>query len=268
MRPKPLATLPSRCMPAIFLATAVLAGPSLAAPNAPSTANAAVAPDTAAPASRDADGKTPPPLLTAPWPVSAQPFPKQLPRIELGEKPRSSLLDGAPGRRKDDEPEALERGRRVVPFLPAGSALTKPSFASPEALAAAVVAMLQADSSAAAYDSLLALGTKRADYDRFIWPELPQSRAITNLESRDGWMFHDADSRDAIRGALATYKDRKLKFVGLEYSRGIAQYTNFNLIEGVRIRCVDENGEFVAVTFAPVFLERNGRWKVYQYLDN
>jgi hypothetical protein len=56
--------------------------------------------------------------------------------------------------------------------------------------------------------------------------------------------------------------------VGLEYSKGIAQYTNFNLIEGVRIRCVDEKGEFVPVTFAPVFLERNGRWKVYQYLGN
>lgn len=270
MRLNQLAIAPGRFIACVFVATAaaaVVAGTSVAATDSSPVATAAASTSAAAP-SEKADSTAPPPLLTAPWPVSSKPFPKDLPRIELGTPPHASLLDGAPGRKKDDEPEALARGRRAVPFLPDASALTKPWFGSPEELAAAVVSTLQADSTKAAYDSLLALSTSRADYDRFVWPELPQSRAITNLESRDGWMFHDADVRDAIRGALANYEGRTLKFVGLEYSQGIAQYTNFNLLKGVRIRCVDEKGEFVPVTFAPAFLERNGRWKVYQYLDN
>jgi hypothetical protein len=266
MRPNQRAIASRRFVRATFLvgaAAAFVTGASLAAKETPPTAAGSVEGNAATR-----------PLLTAPWPVSSRPFPKELPRVDLRQPVRASLLDGAPGRRKDDEPEALARGRRAVAFLPESSALTAPWFASPEELAEAVIRTLQAVSlgadslQAARYDSLLALGTRRADYDRFVWPELPQSRAITNLESRDGWMFHDADCRDAVRGALAAYEGRTLKFVGLEYSEGIAQYTNFNLLRGVRIRCVDGNGEFVPVTFAPVFLERNGRWKVYQYLDN
>ena len=39
-----------------------------------------------------------------------------------------------------------------------------------------------------ASQDLLDLRVQRADYDRFFWPEFPQSRPITNLRPIDGWV--------------------------------------------------------------------------------
>jgi hypothetical protein len=202
-------------------------------------------------------------LVTAPWPKSnlAFPGPGELLRAEMGQPPRASLLDGAPGRKKDPEAAALQRGRRIVLPQDETFQFTGKTFESPEAVAQAILDELLFDR----YEGLLGLSVSREDYDRFFWPEFPQSRPITNMQSGDGWMFHDADCRDAVKGALSAWGGQEFVLAGVNFTEGIAQYANFNLLHGVVIHAVSEGGQDVFMTFAPVFAERNGRWKVYQY---
>jgi hypothetical protein len=202
-------------------------------------------------------------LVTAPWPKSSRAFPEDLPRYPMGTPLRNSLLAGAPGRRKDPELGAFERGRRVVRRLDDGHQFEGTYFASPEDVAQKILDLVYFNQ----YQELLDLRVSRQEYDEFIWPELPQSRPITNMKSSDGWKFHDADCRDAVKAALSYWGGKELRLADVEFTEGIAQYANFNLLRGVRIHAVDAADRDVIMTIAPIFAERNGRWKVYHFKE-
>jgi hypothetical protein len=174
-----------------------------------------------------------------------------------------SVLDGAPGRRVDEERGAVERGRRRVDRLPESVRLTGPTFASPEDLAQALLDQIFF----AVPDSLLDLRVPQEDFARIFWPEFPQSRPITNLVAGDAWAFHDAHCRDGVKGALSAWAGRELHLVEVTFTEGLAQYTNFNLLHGVRIHAVTDEGEDAFLRFAPIFAERDGRWSVFMFED-
>jgi hypothetical protein len=103
------------------------------------------------------------------------------------------------------------------------------------------------------------------EFAQIFWPEFPQSRPATNIRVDDAWMFHDAECRDGVKEALHRWGGTELALRSIRWEEGIAQYANFNLYHGVVLEAVTDRGEPVEVEIAPLFAERNGRWKVYMY---
>jgi hypothetical protein len=71
---------------------------------------------------------------------------------------------------------------------------------------------------------------------------------------------------DGISEARHRWPDgTELHLVDIRYETGIQQFRNFNLYKGVVIEAIDDRGNAVELDVAPVFVERNGQWKVYIY---
>jgi hypothetical protein len=183
-----------------------------------------------------------------------------MPRIEIGQPRRETLFDLAafPGMPADPEAESVHRGRRLV-----GSLETELSGAydTPEELAQVVLDAISIGDAGLLHDQRV---TKR-EFAGIFWPEFPQSRPATNIQAHDAWMFHDAECRDGVREALHRWSGTELALRRIRWEKGLAQYANFNLYHGVVIEAVTDRGEPVDVEIAPLFAERNGRWKVYMY---
>jgi hypothetical protein len=156
----------------------------------------------------------------------------------------------------DPESDAVTRGRRLVPALEGDLAN---SFDTPEALAEAILLAIEQQSIEPFED----LRVDRGEFERYFWPEFPQSRPITNVTAADAWLFHNGHCRDGVQEVLGELGGRRLYLQGLRYREGIARYRNFNLYHGVVMEAATEGGEIVEIEAAPVFAERNGRWKVY-----
>lgn len=229
-------------------------GPTAAAAPAPALEADAAAPEAPADlARREA------PALEAKRPSGA-PFSslENLPLVPMGKPLKASVLDGMPGYVPPDDPErdSVERGRRLVD--PMEGELSG-GFDSPEALARAILDGLAADDPAA----LHSLRITREEFALFFWPEFPASRPVNNLVADDAWTFHNADCHDGVSELLSAFGGKRLVFDYLEFTAGVAPYTNFKLYHGAQIHARDEFGQPVTLGHAPLFAERNGRWKIY-----
>lgn len=251
------------------------ATPEEAAPPAPSRTWTALPPtDAAAPASAatsasaaPAPTPTPEPLAMAEPEDSEQLHPAELlarvslPAMRTGQVLGESVLEAQfaanPSLRPDDpEADAVTRGRRLVPALDGD---LENSFDTPEALAEAILDAIERQS----LDLFEELRINRTEFERYFWPEFPQSRPITNVTAADAWLFHNGHCRDGVTEALDTLGGRRLMLQTIRYGEGVARYRNFNLYHGVVIEAATPEGELVEIEAAPLFAERNGRWKVY-----
>ncbi|MGQ0720427.1 MAG: hypothetical protein ACT4PE_02510 [Candidatus Eiseniibacteriota bacterium] len=175
----------------------------------------------------------------------------------LGESVLEAQFEADPSLRPDDpEADAVTRGRRLVPVIEGELAR---SFDTPEALAEALLDAIERES----LDMFEELRIDRAEFERFFWPEFPQSRPITNATAADAWLFHNGHCRDGVLEMLDGLSGRRLHLQGLRYREGVARYRNFNLYHGVVIEAATAEGDLVEIDEATVFAERNGRWKVY-----
>jgi hypothetical protein len=159
----------------------------------------------------------------------------------------------------DDERDSVYRGRRLVE--PIDGELAN-AFDSPEELAQAYLEAIFFSEPARFH----ALRLTREEFERYCWPEFPQSRPFTNIVAHDAWTFHEANCMDGINEARHRWPDgTELHLVDIRYETGIQQFRNFNLYKGVVIEAIDDRGNAVELDVAPVFVERNGQWKVYIY---
>jgi hypothetical protein len=183
-----------------------------------------------------------------------------MPRIEIGQPRRETLLEAAgfSGAPPDPEAESVQRGRRLVGPV---EAELSGAYDTPEELAQVVLDGISIVDAGLLHDQRI---TKR-EFAQIFWPEFPQSRPTTNMQAHDAWMFHDAECRDGVKEALHRWGGIDLRLRTIRWEKGIAQYANFNLYHGVVLEAVTDRGELVEVEIAPLFAERNGRWKVYMY---
>ena len=153
----------------------------------------------------------------------------------------------------------MARGRRIVSRNDAYA--LSGTYPSADELAQAILDALTVNDSA----PLHALHISREEFEKLFWPEFPQSRPATGIDAADAWGFHYAACCDGISEGLTKWGGRSLHLQHVRYDIGFAPYTNFSLYHGVVIQAVDDRGESVDVPIATVFVERQGRWKVYMF---
>jgi hypothetical protein len=184
-----------------------------------------------------------------------------LPTMKTGQAAGESVLEeqfrANPALRPEDpEADAVRRGRRLVPALDGNLAN---SFDTPEALAEAILAAIEQQS----VDAFEQVRVDHREFERFFWPEFPQSRPITNVTAADAWLFHNGHCRDGVLEMIDQLGGQRLHLQSLRYREGVARYRNFNLYHGVVIEAATDAGDLVEIEAAPIFAERNGRWKAY-----
>lgn len=230
-----------------------------------------------------ATGEASPSPLAAPWEATAtsgaqtsseeslsdqviaakRPYDPSIPFAERGLKRRPSILDDlAEAQQGDPERETAYKGYRDVAVVAAWE-FDGPVFESADELAEAILDQILFESQ----DGLHELRLNRREYDELVWPELPQSRPVTNIRSGQSWAFHEAACRDGIVEAMSLWGGKLLHFSELRFDegKGFTPFTNFNLYRGIKIHAVTEDGVDAVLRIAPSFIERDGQWKVFLY---
>lgn len=185
-----------------------------------------------------------------------------VPVVSAGRSLPPSPVTSAPGYSPPDDPEsdAVERGFRLAG--PNDTPLTK-GAESAEWLARDLLHALS-------HNQREILLERRITFDEFagiLWPEMPQSRPVTNISAADAWFFHVRAAVAAMDAALAQWGGRLLTFTRLSFERGLVRYPNYNLYHGVNIHALGADGEEVVLSFASAFVEKDGVWKVFIYKD-
>ena len=192
--------------------------------------------------------------------VAAQPLSVRPPGA-ASSRPRSPL-ERSPGYFPPDDPESMSvvTGRREAPLVDLefrGGAI------SPRDLALQLLAALGARDQ----KGLHALRMTREEFEVIVWPELPESRPITNITAADAWDASQIRSLSSADRAVGSYGGRSLEFLRVEAS-AVMPYKNFTLHRGITITARDNaSGETLAMNFASSFVERRGRFKVVLYRD-
>lgn len=182
--------------------------------------------------------------------------------VPLGQTKGNSMLEGveSPDRVKDEEADAVTRGRRLV-----GEIVFEfgGGHKSAEELARAILGAVHKNDSKALHD----LAMTQREFATICWPEFPQSRPVTNIKAEDAWFFHSGSCHDGINELLNAYGGRELSLLGLRATKGRMDYANFDLYDGVILEAIDDHGEKVSIPWVLTLVERNGTWKVYIYKD-
>jgi hypothetical protein len=192
-------------------------------------------------------------------PEQRRPYRSDIPIAPMGQPKRPSMLDGKKGvgRTEDAEADAVARGRRNVPRRDDFS-LSR-TFDTPEACAQDLLdALLTRDPKV-----VHGVHVTKDEYEKLLWPEFPQSRPIVHEPVDEAFFFYWSDCNKGVNKGLSTWGGIPLHVVRVRFDKGFAPFTNFNLYEGVAIEATDDQGRKTEVSIAPVFVERNGHWKVF-----
>jgi len=186
-----------------------------------------------------------------------------IPLAPMGKKePGPSPLENSPGYELPPDPErhTVETGRREVTRRDVSF---ETGAASIDELAILILEGLRTGDR----DLLKSLRVNYGEFSEILWPEFPQSRPATNLQPGNAWFFLDRESAAGMARAIRRWEGRHFSLERIEYEKGFAPYTNFNLLHGIRLHVREQNGELRVLPFAESFAECGGRWKVYTYRD-
>lgn len=173
-----------------------------------------------------------------------------------------SPLEQSPGYFPPDDPESMSviTGRREARPVAGEFAGGAPAL---EALLQAVFVAIERNDE----HTLHALRVTLPEFERFLWPEFPQSRPITNIQPEDAWTFVQTGSLSGAGRALGSFGGRRFTVKSIA-SSGPLPYTNFTLWRDIVITARDESsGEIQTLRFLPAVAERRGRFKVFSYKD-
>jgi len=173
-----------------------------------------------------------------------------------------SPLEQSPGWAPPADPESMSvlTGRREAPLVPGDFEGGMPTLVS--LVEAALDAARREDE-----DALHRLRATRAEFERFLWREFPQSRPVTNITAADAWSFMSQSSLTGANRAIAAWSGRSLEIVKIE-SSGRMSFTNFTMWRDVVVTARDTvTGEVHRISFLPAVVERHGRHKVFTYKD-
>lgn len=184
-----------------------------------------------------------------------------LPDLPMGRPRIVPSYVNSPGYCRRDDPESLSEytGKREVGPISEQLFFAAPS---PESLAAAVLEAVRERSEAKLRRCLI----RFEEFETILWPEFPASRPISNITASDAWGNHQGHVWGGMGEAVSEWGGVNIRLARVS-AQGVKRYTNFNLVEGVLIHATDPEGREVVLDFAPSFVERNGRWKVFIYKE-
>jgi hypothetical protein len=176
--------------------------------------------------------------------------------------PGRSPLERSPGYVPPADPESasVRLGRREAPLL--GGEFDG-GAASLEELCRLIVGAIDAGDEGA----LHAMRVNRAEFEKYLWREFPQSRPITNITADDAWGLSHATSLAGASRAVGQYGGRRLRYVRVEHGE-TQRFTNFDLVRGVEILAEGERTkELFSLRLVPSVAVRHGRYKALLYRD-
>ncbi len=138
---------------------------------------------------------------------------------------------------------------------PESTALAR-AYASPSALAEAVLAALKADDA----EGFNALRVTREEHLRLFWSELPES---DDTPFEFAWQLNDDRSREGIGQALAQFGGQEFELIELTFTEPSEVYSNFTVHFGAELRARRaSDGKVGYLPILDVIVERQGLWKL------
>lgn len=135
------------------------------------------------------------------------------------------------------------------------------TFASPEALAHAVLDALARNDRAA----LERLVLSEREFRDHVWPQLPASRPERNLPFSYVWGDLRQKSHASLARILSEHGGRRYRFAGVDFD-DTSDYSTFRVHREATFRVRDAQGQEKTVQVCGSMIEKDGAWKVFSYV--
>jgi len=135
------------------------------------------------------------------------------------------------------------------------------TFASPEALAAAVAEGLERRDT----DGLLSLALSEEEFRAHVWPHLPASRAERGVPFGLVWGQLYAKSRAYLQQTLVEFGGRRPEIVEVRFRGDVSNYGRIQVRRDAEVVVRDEGRRRTVRLFGSV-VARDGRYKLFSYV--
>ena len=135
------------------------------------------------------------------------------------------------------------------------------AYASPEALAAAVLEAMQAGDRA----RLEAIALNEQEFKDHVWPDLPAARPERNLPFSYVWGDLRQKSQMALSVTLQQHTGQRYELRAVRFS-GTRQYAGYRVHSESVFRVRDSAGREDDIRVCGSMLEKDGAWKVFSYV--
>ena len=136
------------------------------------------------------------------------------------------------------------------------------TFASPDALAEAVLTALAEEDNA----SLEALPLSELEFRTVVWPELPSSRPDRGLPFDYVWGDLHQKSTNARLRLIARHGGRRYELLGVEFDGETTTYETYRVHRETVLTVRDQAGDEVTFALFGSILERDGEFKLFSYV--
>jgi hypothetical protein len=103
------------------------------------------------------------------------------------------------------------------------------------------------------------------EYERYIWPELPEADPARNLNPAFVWEMTSIRGDAKLRGVIGNLGGRRLELEQLEFTGGVQQFPGFRLHRSSRLQLRDETGELQSVRLFGSVVERDGQFRIFSF---
>lgn len=148
------------------------------------------------------------------------------------------------------------------PASPTGPSTLSNTFATPEALAQALLGALAASDKA----KLQSLALSEAEFRTHVWPELPASRPERNVPFEYAWGQMKQRSDGSLSYTFQRYAGKRLTFVRAGATGETTQYKTFLVMRDSEIVATDETGRELVVRLFGSMMVKEGRYKVFSFV--
>jgi hypothetical protein len=136
------------------------------------------------------------------------------------------------------------------------------TFASPEALAAAVLGAVERRDLAA----LRAVALSEQEFREHVWPELPAARPERNLPFSYVWGDLRQKSEASLAETLARHGGHRYALVSVRNDGATTQYPSYEVRRDTVLGVRDEAGMMVDLRVVGSIIRKDGMWKVFSYV--
>ena len=136
------------------------------------------------------------------------------------------------------------------------------TFASPDALAEAVLTALENGDTAA----LEALPLSELEFRTVVWPELPSSRPQRGLPFDYVWGDLHQKSTNARRRLIDRHGGKHYELLAVEFAGDTTEYETYRVHRETMLTVRNESGEEDTLALFGSILERDGAFKLFSYV--
>jgi hypothetical protein len=148
------------------------------------------------------------------------------------------------------------------PATPTASSTLSNTFATPDALAQALLGALAASDKT----RLQSLALSEAEFRDHVWPELPTSRPERNVPFEYAWGQMKQRSDGSLAYTFQRYAGKRLTFVRTGTTGESTQYKTFLVMRDSEIVAADETGKELVIRLFGSLMVKDGRYKVFSFV--